>query len=147
VLTVQESQRLERGLDAVASRLRAGATPVASDEDVHTMIDRLLHEEVGDLASKLHTGRSRNDQVATATRLWAMDACTVLDAHVRELQHVMLGHAETIALLGTHLSRLAEDLVLYGSSEFGFVQYGDAFTTGSSMMPQKRNPDALELAR
>ncbi|HXE60518.1 MAG TPA: argininosuccinate lyase [Gemmatimonadaceae bacterium] len=245
VLTVQESQRLERGLDAVAARLRAGATPVASDEDVHTMIDRLLHEEVGDLASKLHTGRSRNDQVATATRLWAMDACAVLDGHVRELQHVMVGHAEaleqdgtlmpaythmqraqpiaaahwmlshfwplerdrarlartardtaslplgagavagcaypisrvllqgslgfdrlspnsvdavsdrdfvaelmfSIALLGTHLSRLAEDLVLYGSSEFGFVQYGDAFTTGSSMMPQKRNPDALELAR
>ena len=245
VLTVQESQRIERGLDAVAARLKAGATPVSSDEDVHTMIDRLLHEEVGDLASKLHTGRSRNDQVATATRLWAMDACVVLDAHVRGLQQVILGHAETlhqdgtlmpaythmqraqpiaaahwmlahfwpldrdrarlaqtardtatlplgagavagcaypisrlllqgslgfdrlspnsvdavsdrdfvaelmftIALLGTHLSRLAEDLVLFGSSEFGFVQFGDAFTTGSSMMPQKRNPDALELAR
>ncbi|HEX5181089.1 MAG TPA: argininosuccinate lyase [Gemmatimonadaceae bacterium] len=245
VLTVQESQRLERGLDAVAARLRAGATPVASDEDVHTMIDRLLHEEVGELASKLHTGRSRNDQVATATRLWTMDACAELDVHIRELQRVILGHAEslerdgtlmpaythmqraqpiaaahwmlahfwpldrdrtrlaqtarataslplgagavagcaypisrvllqgslgfdrlsrnsvdavsdrdfvaelmfTIALLGTHLSRLAEDLVLYGSSEFSFVQFGDAFTTGSSMMPQKRNPDALELAR
>ncbi|HSC32631.1 MAG TPA: argininosuccinate lyase [Gemmatimonadaceae bacterium] len=245
VLTVQESQRLERGLDAVAARLRAGATPVASDEDVHTMIDRLLHEEVGELASKLHTGRSRNDQVATATRLWTMDACAELDAHIRGLQRVILGHAErlerdgtlmpaythmqraqpiaaahwmlahfwpldrdrtrlaqtarataslplgagavagcaypisrvllqgslgfdrlsrnsvdavsdrdfvaelmfTIALLGTHLSRLAEDLVLYGSSEFSFVQFGDAFTTGSSMMPQKRNPDALELAR
>ena len=245
VLTVPESQRLERGLDAVAARLRAGAAPVASDEDVHTMIDRLLHEEVGDLASKLHTGRSRNDQVATATRLWAMDACAVLDALVRDLQRVILGHAETlerdgtlmpaythmqraqpiaaahwmlahfwplerdrvrlaqtargtaslplgagavagcaypisrvllqgslgfdrlsrnsvdavsdrdfvaellftVALLGTHLSRLAEDLVLYGSSEFAFVQFGDAFTTGSSMMPQKRNPDALELAR
>ena len=51
------------------------------------------------------------------------------------------------ALLGTHLSRLAEDLILYGSSEFGFVQFGDRFTSGSSMMPQKRNPDALELAR
>src|SRR5438067_1069702 len=52
-----------------------------------------------------------------------------------------------IALLGAHLSRLAEDLILYGSSEFGFVKFGDGFTTGSSMMPQKRNPDALELAR
>ena len=50
-------------------------------------------------------------------------------------------------MIGTHLSRLAEDLIIYGSSEFGFVQFGDAFTTGSSMMPQKRNPDALELAR
>jgi argininosuccinate lyase len=52
-----------------------------------------------------------------------------------------------VALLGAHLSRLAEDLILYGSSEFGFVRFGEAFTTGSSMMPQKRNPDALELAR
>jgi argininosuccinate lyase len=52
-----------------------------------------------------------------------------------------------IALIGVHLSRLSEDLILYGSSEFGFVRFGEAFTTGSSMMPQKRNPDALELAR
>jgi argininosuccinate lyase len=53
----------------------------------------------------------------------------------------------TLALLGAHLSRLAEDLILFGSSEFGFVRFGDGFSTGSSMMPQKRNPDALELAR
>jgi argininosuccinate lyase len=53
----------------------------------------------------------------------------------------------TLALLGAHLSRLAEDLILFGSSEFAFVRYGDAYSTGSSMMPQKRNPDALELAR
>ncbi len=52
-----------------------------------------------------------------------------------------------LAMVGAHLSRLAEDLILFGSSEFGFVRYGDAFSTGSSMMPQKRNPDALELAR
>jgi len=53
----------------------------------------------------------------------------------------------SVAMIATHVSRLAEDLIIYGSSEFGFVQFGDAFTTGSSMMPQKRNPDALELAR
>jgi argininosuccinate lyase len=52
-----------------------------------------------------------------------------------------------LSMLGAHLSRLAEDLILFGSSEFGFVRYGDAYSTGSSMMPQKRNPDALELAR
>ncbi|MDB4878699.1 MAG: Argininosuccinate lyase, partial [Gemmatimonadetes bacterium] len=68
VLTLEESQALERGLDAVHARLSAGEQPVGSDEDVHTLIDRLLHDEVGDVASKLHTGRSRNDQVATATR-------------------------------------------------------------------------------
>ena len=243
VLTLDESKTLERGLDAVAARLNAGEAPIATDEDVHTLIDRLLHDEVGDVASKLHTGRSRNDQVATATRLWSMDVVQRLDHAVRALQGVMLEQAtklETVlmpsythlqraipvsgahwllahfwplerdrarvraagksaavlplgsgavagcaypisrvllqgtlgfdsisqnsvdavsdrdfiaemlfaaTLIGTHLSRLAEDLIIYGSSEFGFVQFGEGYTSGSSMMPQKRNPDALELAR
>jgi argininosuccinate lyase len=243
VLTLEESKKIERGLSAVGQKLAAGAQPIPSDEDVHTLIDRLLHEEIGDVASKLHTGRSRNDQVATATRLWAMDACIKLDGAVRSLQQVMLDHATgledalmpaythmqraqpvlaahwmlshfwplerdrarvaaasrvtailplgagaiagcafpisrvllqgslgfnslsqnsidavgdrdfvaellfAVAMIATHVSRLAEDLIIYGSGEFGFVQFGDAYTTGSSMMPQKRNPDALELAR
>jgi argininosuccinate lyase len=243
VLTISECKEIEHGLDSVARRLELGAEPIASDEDVHTFIDRLLHEEVGDVASKLHTGRSRNDQVATATRMWAMDAAGLLDSAIRQLQQVMIDQAHGLetslmpsythlqraipvsaahwllshfwplerdrarlrsaakaagvlplgsgavagcaypisrtllqgtlgfdavtpnsidavsdrdfvaellfcaALIGSHLSRLAEDLILYGSSEFGFVQFGDAFTSGSSMMPQKRNPDALELAR
>ncbi len=243
VLTLEESKMIESGLTRVAEKLAAGATPLLSDEDVHTLIDRMLHQEIGDVASKLHTGRSRNDQVATATRLWSMDACAKLDSATRMLQQVMLDQAETledalmpsythlqraqpvsgahwmlshfwplerdrariasasrgaavlplgsgaiagcafpisrvllqgslgfsavsqnsidavgdrdfvaellfaVAMMATHLSRLAEDLIIYGSSEFGFVQFGDAFTTGSSMMPQKRNPDALELAR
>ena len=243
VLTLEESKRIESGLAAVGRKIAAGAQPIDSDEDVHTFIDRLLHEEVGDVASKLHTGRSRNDQVATATRLWSMDACTKLDAAARALQQAMVDHAAAledvlmpsythlqraqpvsaahwmlshfwplerdrariasasraaavlplgsgaiagcafpisrvllqgslgfsslsqnsidavgdrdfiaellfaVAMMATHVSRLAEDLIIYGSSEFGFVQFGDAFTTGSSMMPQKRNPDALELAR
>jgi argininosuccinate lyase len=242
VLTHDECHAIERGLDAVAARLSAGAVPDASDEDVHTMIDRMLHEEIGDVASKLHTGRSRNDQVATASRMWVMHACSQLDAHIRELQQVLLDHALSLqdvimpaythlqraqpvsaahwlmshfwpldrdrqrvaavarststlplgsgavagcafpisrvllqgalgfqqlsknsidavsdrdfvaellfalSLLGGHVSRLAEDLILFGSSEFGFVKFGDTFTTGSSMMPQKRNPDALEIA-
>jgi argininosuccinate lyase len=243
VLTLAECKELERGLDAVGARLAAGESPAASDEDVHTLIDRLLHEEIGDVASKLHTGRSRNDQVATATRLWSMEAATRLDAAVRGLQRVMIDQAHGLetalmpsythmqraipvsgahwllahfwplerdrvriraasrgaavlplgsgavagcaypvsrvllqgslgfaaitpnsidavsdrdfvaellfaaTMIATHLSRLAEDLIIYGSSEFGFVQFGDAYTSGSSMMPQKRNPDALELAR
>jgi argininosuccinate lyase len=243
VLSLEESKKIEKGLATVAEKLAAGATPAPSDEDVHTMIDRMLHDEIGEVASKLHTGRSRNDQVATATRLWSMDACAKLDAAARTLQQVILDHAETlqdtlmpaythlqraqpvaaahwmlshfwplerdrgriaaasraagilplgsgaiagcafpvsrvllqgslgfsalsqnsidavgdrdfvaellfaVAMMATHLSRLGEDLIIYGSSEFGFVQFGDAFTTGSSMMPQKRNPDALELAR
>ncbi|MEP6491595.1 MAG: argininosuccinate lyase [bacterium] len=243
VLTLDECNDIESGLDAVAARLDAGEQPSPSDEDVHTLIDRLLHEEIGDVASKLHTGRSRNDQVATASRLWSMEAANRLDVAVRSLQRVMIDQAhglETVlmpsythlqraipvsgahwllshfwplerdrvrlraamrsasvlplgsgavagcaypisrvllqgslgfaaispnsidavsdrdfvaellfaaTMIGTHLSRFGEDLIIYGSSEFGFVQFGDAFTSGSSMMPQKRNPDALELAR
>jgi len=243
VLTIEESTEIVRGLALVSDRFARGEEPEAADEDVHTMIDRLLHEEVGDVASKLHTGRSRNDQVATATRLWTMEASAGLDASIRALQQAMVEQAErlervhmpaythlqraqpvsaahwmlahfwplerdrsrlaaaarraavlplgsgaiagsaypiprqllladlgftslsqnsidavgdrdfiaellfVIALISTHLSRLAEDLILFGSSEFGFVKFGEAFTTGSSMMPQKRNPDALELAR
>ena len=206
-------------------------------------IEAALIEKTGPAGKKLHTGRSRNDQVATATRLWAMEAVDRLDTAVRNLQHVLVDRARELdtalmpsythmqrampvlaahwllahfwplerdrerlraarksaavlplgsgavagsaypisrvllqgalgfaavtpnsvdavsdrdfvaellfaaAMIGTHVSRFAEDLIIYGSSEFGFVQFGDAYTSGSSMMPQKRNPDALELAR
>lgn len=243
VLTADEAHRIREGLDRARTRIAGGEHPVASDEDVHTFVDRLLHEEVGEPAGRLHTGRSRNDQVATGTRLWTMDACRRVDQELRQLQRVLLERAESmrgaimpaythlqraqpvsaahwllshfwplardrvrvdlahraaslmplgsgavagsafevpreriahelgfsaishnsidavgdrdfvadllfaLTMLGAHLSRLAEDLILFGSSEFGFVRFGDAYSTGSSMMPQKRNPDALELAR
>ena len=243
VIPVAESRVLIDGLEAVGRRLAAGANPSVTDEDIHTLIDRLLHEEVGEPASRLHTGRSRNDQVATATRLWSIDACGRLDTILRELQQVMITQAErlgdailpaythlqraqpvrgahwmlshfwpierdrarlaaagraassmplgsgavagsafpvsrellrqrlgfaaisansidavadrdfvaeilfALTVLGTHLSRLAEDMILFGTGEFGFVRFGDAFSTGSSMMPQKRNPDVFEIAR
>lgn len=243
VLTEDERDQIRGGLDVVAEKLSNGAQPEQSDEDVHTMIDRMLHTEIGEPASRLHTGRSRNDQVATATRMWAISATTAVDASIRDLQRVMLTRAENLretlipaythmqraqpvsaahwllnhfwqldrdrarianaaaaasslplgsgaiagcafpvprdqiraelgfatitpnsidatgdrdfvadflyalTMLGVHLSRLSEDLILYGSSEFGFVTFGDTFSTGSSMMPQKRNPDALEIAR
>jgi len=109
VLTLEESSEIERGLDAVAARLDAGEAPAASDEDVHTLIDRLLHQEIGDVASKLHTGRSRNDQVATATRLWSMDAANRLDAAIRGLQRVMVDQAHgletTLMPSYTHMQR------------------------------------------
>lgn len=243
VFSADECDAVRAGLDRVGERLAAGEKPVDTDEDIHTMIDRLLHEEAGAPASRLHTGRSRNDQVATATRLWTMHACRTLDQAITELQqslyaqaeqlqdavlpaythlqraqpvsgaHWLLSHfwaldrdrgrivaaangasvmplgsgaiagsafpvsrellrselgfnaisqnsidatgdrdfvAETLfacALTAAHCSRLAEDLIVYGSSEFGFVKFGDRFSTGSSMMPQKRNPDVFELAR
>src|SRR5205814_10530122 len=109
ILTLEESKRIERGLASVGQKLGAGAQPLASDEDVHTLIDRMLHDEVGDVASKLHTGRSRNDQVATATRLWSIDVCQQLDGALRGLQGVLLQQARSIetALMPsyTHLQR------------------------------------------
>ena len=243
VLSPAEETHMLEGLDRVAERLADGAAAGAPDEDVHTLVERLLYEEIGAVAGKLHTGRSRNDQVATDLRLWTLEALDQLDADLAALgralveraregvdvllpgythgQHaqpvrwafVLLAHAWplgrdrqrladarrrvaelplgsgalagsgfpvdrvllkealgfrsvsanaldatgdrdfvaevlfTMALVGTHLSRLGAELVLYASAEFGFVQLSDAFSTGSSLMPQKRNPDVFELAR
>ena len=109
MLTLDELHDMERGLDAVHVRLAGGEQPKASDEDVHTLIDRLLHEEIGDVASKLHTGRSRNDQVATATRLWSMEAAVRLDTAVRALQQTIVDQAHGLetALMPayTHMQR------------------------------------------
>ncbi len=243
VLTPAEEAALLEGLDRVAERLADGAAVGAPDEDIHTLVERLLYEEVGAPAGKLHTGRSRNDQVATDLRLWTLGAIDQLDVDLTQLggtlvarardgmddllpgythgqraqpvrwAYVLLAHAWplvrdrqrladarrrtaelplgsgalagsgfpvdrvllkealgfralspnaldvtgdrdfvaevlfALALVGTHLSRLAAELQTYTSAEFGFVKLSDAFTTGSSLMPQKRNPDVFELAR
>src|SRR3982751_2879608 len=109
VLTLSECTALEAGLAAVERRLMSGEAPIASDEDVHTMIDRLLHDEAGDVAAKLHTGRSRNDQVATAARLWAMDATLRVEELIRHFQRTILAHAATLESVVmpsyTHLQR------------------------------------------
>ncbi len=243
VLTPNEETQLLDGLDRVAERLADGAAVGAPDEDVHTLVERLLYDEVGATAGKLHTGRSRNDQVATDLRLWALDAIDQLDSDIALLGralttraqegidlllpgythgqraqpvrwgYVLLAHAWplvrdrqrladarrrvaelplgsgalagsgfavdrvllkealgfrsvsanaldatgdrdfvaevlfALALVGTHLSRLAGELVLYAGAEFGFVRLADDFSTGSSLLPQKRNPDIFELTR
>ncbi len=243
VLAPADAVTLDAGLARVAVRLEAGEGEHATDEDIHTLVERLLYEEVGDLAGRLHTGRSRNDQVATDARLWALAAGERLElelralgaaladqaaaridlvmpafTHLRRAQPVRVAHwllahfwplvrdrrrladalgrtavlplgsgaiagcpfpvdrallaqllgfqaisensidavgdrdwvAELLfvaALVGVHLSRLAEDLIVLSSQEFGLVRLPEAYTTGSSLMPQKRNPDGLELAR
>ena len=244
ILTREEGRRIDAGLAEVATRLEALPGPAGlPEEDIHTVLERMLIEEIGSLGGKLHTGRSRNDQVATAFRLWGKDAIRALRdrlaalveaivgrarenpdivmpgfthlqqaqpvpaAHwllsrawplVRDLEHLRavlrecdvlplgagavagcpfdidrkaladdLGFGgvsensiDTVsdrdwtarllfgaAMTGVHLSQLAEDLVLFSSSEFGFVRLGDGYTTGSSLMPQKRNPDVAELTR
>src|SRR5919206_1265294 len=245
LITAAERDDLERGLEQVRDEFDAGRFDIrVSDEDIHTAVERRLRELVGPVAGKLHTGRSRNDQVATDLRLYLrgvidseLDAalvdlmCALVDkarevtgiimpgyTHLQRAQPVPAAHwllhffwplqrdrerlkelrrrtnvlplgagalagnafgvdrevlaatlgfdritpnsmdavadrdfvAEALfvgALIGTHLSRLAEDLIVYSSAEFGFVTIADAFSTGSSLMPQKKNPDSLELTR
>ena len=244
ILSAGEARRIDDGLVAVTEQLDALPGPAGlADEDIHTVVERLLTETIGPVGGKLHSGRSRNDQVATDFRLWGMDAIRTLRGHlsvlierigrkaadtagvvmpgythmqqaqpvpaghwllsrawplVRDLEHLgaVLKECDVLplgsgaiagcpfdvdrkalaadlgfsrvsensmdgvsdrdwavrlifgaAMTGVHLSQLAEDLVLFSSSEFGFVRLGDGFTTGSSLMPQKRNPDVAELTR
>jgi argininosuccinate lyase len=248
VLGADEARTLRDGLTRVADRLEAEgldryAPADAPDEDIHSLVERLLYEEVGEVAGKLHTGRSRNDQVATDFRLWGMEAAGALAREAEAIAAALLGLAErsidlilpgythlqqaqpvraahwvlshfwpflrdrerflraaesasvlplgsgaiagcpfpvdrealarelgfrrvsensidsvsdrdwaaellfAAAMTGVHLSRLGEDLILFSSREFSFIRLSDAFSTGSSLMPQKRNPDVAELAR
>ncbi len=244
ILTEDEGVALLAALDAVDRELADGTFVFTdSDEDVHTAVERRVTELAGDTGAKLHTGRSRNDQVATDLRLWcrrnllavADDVLALQDVlhrrateagdaylpgytHLQRAQPVLLAHhlmahawalardvdrlvatverlnvsplgagalagsslpldpefvarelgfaapfdnsldavsdrdfvAEALfdlALLGVHLSRMGEEVVLWSSEEFGFCVLDDAFATGSSMLPQKKNPDVAELAR
>src|SRR5712691_5364291 len=94
VLTPAEESQLLEGLDRVAERLADGAAVGAPDEDVHTLVERLLYEEVGTVAGKLHTGRSRNDQVATDLRLWTLDAIDLLDTDLAALGRTLVAKAQ-----------------------------------------------------
>jgi argininosuccinate lyase len=244
VLTEQETGILLAALNRVEDELSDGTFKfLPSDEDIHTAIERRVSEIAGPAGGKLHTGRSRNDQVATAVRLFtkrqltevargvvglqevlyerartAPDAYLPGYTHLQRAQPVLLAHhllahawalsrdvdrivdtrgrldvsplgagalagsslaldpeevaedlgfaarfensldavsdrdfvAEALfdlALLGVHLSRLGEEIVLWSTEEFGFLEIDDAYATGSSMLPQKKNPDVAELAR
>jgi argininosuccinate lyase len=244
ILIEAERDSILTGLEQVGKELESGAFEfVESDEDIHTAVERRLGELVGPAAGKLHTGRSRNDQVATDFRLWLLDGYPTLEAglvqmlqaltgraeqdmdavlpgytHTQRAQPVLLSHwwlshfwplhrdrqrlhevmtrtavlplgsgalagapfpvdrrllarelgfeqpspnsidavsdrdfaAEFLfwaALTGVHLSRLADAVILFSSAEFGFFELSDAYATGSSLMPQKKNPDVFELAR
>ncbi|HEV8408820.1 MAG TPA: argininosuccinate lyase [Sphingomicrobium sp.] len=240
----EDAAAILEGLDLIAAEYEREGVPEQIElEDIHMSVEHRLGELVGAAAGRLHTGRSRNDQVATDFRLWVRNACDEAGDAIRNLQRVLVGRAEeqaetvmpgfthlqvaqpvtlghhlmayyemlrrdssrfsdararmnesplgSAALAGTsfpidrhqvadalgfekptsnsldsvsdrdfaldylasaaqcslHLSRLAEELVIWASSPFGFVRLSDEFSTGSSIMPQKRNPDAAELVR
>jgi argininosuccinate lyase len=246
VLTTDEASSIKGGLQKILERAASeseGYFEESPAEDIHSFVEARLVELIGDTGRKLHTGRSRNDQVATDLRLWLRDAIDLLEARVRAAQeallklagaypravlpgythlqraqpvlwaHWCLAYFEMLArdrerlkqargrvnvmplgsaaLAGTaypidraavarelgfedisrnsldgvsdrdfcvefasngslimmHLSRLAEDIIIYTTAEFGFLELSDAVATGSSLMPQKKNPDSMELVR
>lgn len=244
IIAQKEAEVLVAGLQEVLADFQAGRfTPEPEDEDIHTAVERRLFRKVGEVAGKLHTGRSRNDQVATDVRLYMLEALPEIERLIHDLQaelvrraeetmgailpgYTHLQHAQPMALshwllswfwqlerdkerladqkkrlsvlplgsgalagsglgidrealarelgfekasensldavgdrdfileflaasaiLAVHLSRLSEDLILWSTVEFGFVELDEAFSTGSSLMPQKKNPDSLELIR
>lgn len=245
VLSAQEQQQLEQALNALLADVQADPQQIlhSDAEDIHSWVEQKLIEKVGDLGKKLHTGRSRNDQVATDLKLWCKVQVGELQQAVRQLRAALVATAEANqdavmpgythlqraqpvtfahwclayhemlvrdesrledtlkrldvsplgcgALAGTaypidreqlagwlgfasatrnsldtvsdrdhvlellsdasigmvHLSRFAEDLIFFNSGEAGFVELSDRVTSGSSLMPQKKNPDALELIR
>ncbi|HUO22287.1 MAG TPA: argininosuccinate lyase [Caulobacteraceae bacterium] len=244
VISPEDGADILRGLEAIEQEMAEGAFPFRDEfEDIHMNVEMRLKELIGEASGRLHTARSRNDQVAVDFRLWVREACERSAAQLQGLQKALLAkaeaHADTImpgfthlqpaqpvtfghhlmayvemfgrdagrfadararmnesplgaaALAGspfpidrrmtaealgferptansldsvsardfalealsaasicaTHLSRLAEEIVLWVTPQFGFIKLSDAFTTGSSIMPQKRNPDAAELVR
>ena len=244
VITAAEAQEIESGLQQVYAEFNDGSFAFkAGDEDIHTAIERRLTEIVGAVGGKLHTGRSRNDQVATDLRLWVMASIIAVDTLLADLQTALIAqaeqHVETIfpgythlqpaqpitvahwlmsffwmlardrdrladarrrtaisplgsgalaghpfgidrgrlaedlgfhsysqnsldavsdrdfvaetlfalTLTSTHFSRFAEDVIIYSNPAFGFITLHDRYSTGSSLMPQKRNADPMELTR
>jgi argininosuccinate lyase len=244
IISPEDGAAITAGLDQIRSEIEAGSFVFSAEhEDIHMNIEARLAELIGPAAGRLHTARSRNDQVATDLRLWLRAAIDRLDLAMRDLQeglidraeaeagtvmpgythlqiaqpvtlgHHLLAYVEMLgrdrgrladcrrrlnesplgaaalagtsfpidrhataaalgfdrpaansldavsdrdfaieflaaaAITGMHLSRFAEEIVTWCSSEFGFIGLSDAFTTGSSIMPQKRNPDAAELVR
>ncbi len=244
IITKAEFSKIRKGLLAVAKKLEAGKLKMSIElEDIHMVIEKALIDAIGPVGGKLHTGRSRNDQVALDLRLWARDAVDELTAAITDLQralvslagrakgivmpaythlqraqpiiaaHAMLAYVEMLqrdadrladarkrvnvcplgcgavagtslpldrartakllgfptfsrnsidatsdrdflaelcfccASLAIHLSRWAEDWIIQSSTEFGFIELHDAYCTSSSMMPQKKNADTLELIR
>jgi len=244
IISQTDGEAIFGGLEQIENEIKAGKFAFSrSLEDIHMNVETRLREIIGDAAGRLHTARSRNDQVATDVKLWVRDALDGLDDALQDLQKVLIDRAEqhagsvmpgfthlqaaqpvtlghhllsytemigrdrsrikdcrkrlnecplgaaalagtsfsidreqtaaslgfdgptrnsldsvsdrdfaleylsVLSILGVHLSRMAEEMVLWTSQQFGFMRVADDFSTGSSIMPQKRNPDAAELVR
>jgi len=147
IITADDRSAIHAGLDEIALEIKDGSFPWSRElEDIHLNIEARLRDKIGDAAGRLHTGRSRNDQVATDFRLWVRDYLDQFDVQLGDLMKALLAQADantdTIMPGFTHLQ--SAQPVTFGHH---MLAYSDTFTTGSSIMPQKRNPDAAELTR
>ena len=176
IITAKDAKNIARGLDTILSEIGKGSFDFKRAlEDIHMNVESRLGELIGPAAGRLHTARSRNDQVATDFRLYVRDMIDETDAALagtsfpidRNATARALGFdrpmansldavsdrdfvLETLsaaAIASVHLSRFAEEIVIWTSPLVGLVRLSDKYTTGSSIMPQKRNPDAAELVR
>jgi len=244
IISAEDSEKIISGLQGILADIDAGAVSFSEqDEDIHMNVERLLTERIGEAGKRLHTGRSRNDQVALDVRMFLLEACDSLTGLCKELMgvladiasdnlytimpaythlqkaqpttlaHHLMAYAEMLrrdcvrfgnaraaanmmplgsgalcattypldrhmvaqelgfeditpnsmdavadrdcvldfiyacAVCAMHLSRLSEEIVLWSTGEFGFISLSDAYSTGSSIMPQKKNPDMAELIR
>uniref|UniRef100_A0A8C3C158 Argininosuccinate lyase n=1 Tax=Cairina moschata TaxID=8855 RepID=A0A8C3C158_CAIMO len=150
ILTKTELEKILSGLEKISEEWSKGVFVVKqSDEDIHTANERRLKELIGDIAGKLHTGRSRNDQVVTDLKLFMKNSLSVISTHLLQLiktlvepASVLLGQISRLVLsLQDHLGAVARTF----AGEITARQSG--IITGSSLMPQKKNPDSLELIR
>src|SRR5437762_1758291 len=164
ILSRRDVTAIERGLARIGREIDRGRFKWSLEaEDVHFNIERRLTALVGEAGKRLHTARSRNDQVATDLRLWLRDEIDAIRGLIAALIEALLAQAARHAALvmpgfthlqvaqpvtfGHHLLAYAEVLVLWEGPRFGFVRLPDRYLTGSSIMPQKKNPDVPELVR
>ncbi len=167
IISAAEKTQIEAGLRAIEKEIDSGKFQWdESLEDIHMNIESGLTKKIGDTGAKLHTARSRNDQIALDLRLYVKDQINRTLSQLKQLQTALVNLAEKnvdvvmpgythlqraqpilLAMIGMHLSRLSEDLITWNTSEFGFVEFSEEFSTGSSLMPQKKNPDMAELTR
>src|SRR5256712_744819 len=137
IITADDAAEIIHGLDTILSEIEGGKFNFKRVlEDIHMNVESRLAELIGPAAGRLHTARSRNDQVATDFRLWIRGTIDAIDDALA-----------AAAIAAVHLSRVAEEIVIWCSPLCGLLLLSDRFTTGSSIMPQKRNPDAAELVR
>ena len=173
-MTDDEMRQIVDGLSGILDDIENGRLAFSDAyEDIHSFVEANLIDRIGDAGKKLHTGRSRNDQVALDMKMYIRDEIGEISGLLRHFLQTLLSVMEensfdgpcrnsmdgvsdrdyliefldALAICQMHLSRFSEEIIIWNSNEYRFVELDDAYSTGSSIMPQKKNPDIAELVR